>query len=96
MITTSCLRLRSGGSPIRAGPPEDPLRRGRAAPLEGDFELLCAAPSPRRNHQLCVSLSSRPGGTIRVNPGKRRADSTNVCTRSDIRVTDGAVAGVGV
>ena len=26
MITTSCLRLRSGGSPIRAGPPEDPLR----------------------------------------------------------------------
>ena len=26
MVTTSCLRLRSGGSPIRAGPPEDPLR----------------------------------------------------------------------
>ena len=26
MITTSCLRLRSGGSPFRAGPPEDPLR----------------------------------------------------------------------
>ena len=33
MMTTSCLRLRSGGSPIRAGPPEDPLRSENEAPF---------------------------------------------------------------
>ena len=39
MITTSCygLRLRSGGSPIRAGPPEDPLRPAR--PVHWHWQL---------------------------------------------------------
>ena len=42
MITTSCygLRLRSGGSPIRAGPPDDPLRTASQRQADDDHATV--------------------------------------------------------
>ena len=54
MITTSCLRLRSGGSPIRAGPPEDPLR------------MVAAVVA----HRDCVPRVTDVGGTSALRQGR--------------------------
>ena len=41
MITTSCLRLRSGGSPIRAGPPKTHYEQPEVVVAGIGTETLC-------------------------------------------------------
>ena len=68
MITTSCLRLRSGGSPIRAGPPEDPLRldgRGcdSASRTLVSWMSECESPSWRQLRQPAAASLRNPSLT---------------------------------
>ena len=67
MITTSCLRLRSGGSPIRAGPPEDPLRLASVIAIQG-FIL----PQSRDGRPLSLRGRGRGAGSGRLPPGPPR------------------------
>ena len=70
MITTSCLRLRSGGSPIRAGPPEDPLRYDKTSKKQLILSLktirMCALPRPDTGWPAPDAGWAGPGPAVEI------------------------------